>query len=200
MDQSKSPKKKDNTSSWNYMVVFLYSFDYPYHMFGLEIGNRILFFLSSAKPDNELPSIPGLDWSSDMQYLKEQALKDMPQRKKLPFSRPIPKCFEQAWISNQQPGLLVKEEGKYRKTCVKQPLSKRQKTGFQDQLSLNARQKYCRMLQVDFRLSLSYQLLLRSLFCLFLSGPFTPVDFTVQYNLCKTANLKKNKNWLPNIV
>ena len=72
--------------------------------------------MSTAKPDNELPSIPGLDWSSDMQYLKEQALKDMPQRKKLPFSRPIPKCFEQAWISNQQPGLLVKEEGKYSKT------------------------------------------------------------------------------------
>ena len=33
------------------------------------------------------------------------------------------------------------------KTCVKQPLSKRQKIGFQNQLSLNAGQKYCRMLQ-----------------------------------------------------
>ena len=33
------------------------------------------------------------------------------------------------------------------KTCVKQPLSKRPKIGFQDQLSLNAGQKYCRMLQ-----------------------------------------------------
>ena len=33
------------------------------------------------------------------------------------------------------------------KTCVKQPLSKRQKNGFQDLLSLNAGQKYCRMLQ-----------------------------------------------------
>ena len=32
------------------------------------------------------------------------------------------------------------------KTCVKQPLSKRPKIGFQDQLSLNAGQKYCRML------------------------------------------------------
>ena len=30
---------------------------------------------------------------------------------------------------------------------MKQPRSKRQKTGFQDQLSLNAGQKYCRMLQ-----------------------------------------------------
>ena len=35
----------------------------------------------------------------------------------------------------------------YSKTCVKQPLSKRQKIGFQDQLSLDAGQKYCRMLQ-----------------------------------------------------
>ena len=33
------------------------------------------------------------------------------------------------------------------KTCVKWPLSKRPLLGFQDQLSLNAGQKYCRMLQ-----------------------------------------------------
>ena len=35
----------------------------------------------------------------------------------------------------------------YSKTCVKWPFSKRQKIGFQDQLSLNAGQKYYRMLQ-----------------------------------------------------
>ena len=35
----------------------------------------------------------------------------------------------------------------YSKTCVKRPLSKRPKIGFQDRLSLNAGQKYCRMLQ-----------------------------------------------------
>ena len=35
----------------------------------------------------------------------------------------------------------------FSKNCVKWPLSKRLKTGFQDQLSLNAGQKYCRMLQ-----------------------------------------------------
>ena len=34
----------------------------------------------------------------------------------------------------------------YSKTCVKPPLSKRPKIGFQDQLLLNAGQKYCRML------------------------------------------------------
>ena len=33
------------------------------------------------------------------------------------------------------------------KACVKQPISKRQKIGFQDRLSLNAGEKYCRMLQ-----------------------------------------------------
>ena len=35
----------------------------------------------------------------------------------------------------------------YSKTCVKRPLSNRPQIGFQDQLSLNAGQKYCRMLQ-----------------------------------------------------
>ena len=35
----------------------------------------------------------------------------------------------------------------YCKTCLKWPLSKRQKIGFQDRLSLNAGQKYCRMLR-----------------------------------------------------
>ena len=36
---------------------------------------------------------------------------------------------------------------KYSIACVKWPLSKRLKIGFQDQLSLNEGQKYCRMLQ-----------------------------------------------------
>ena len=62
----------------------------------------------------------------------------------------------------------------YSKTCVKRPLSKRPEIGFQDQLSPNAGQKYCRMLQY-FRPSLSYHLSLRTLFCLFLSGRFTHV-------------------------
>ena len=34
----------------------------------------------------------------------------------------------------------------YCKTCLKRPLEKMTKAGFQDQLSLNAGQKYCRML------------------------------------------------------
>ena len=36
----------------------------------------------------------------------------------------------------------------YRKTCVKHPLSKRPKIGFQDDNLLNAGQKYCRMLDL----------------------------------------------------
>ena len=67
----------------------------------------------------------------------------------------------------------------YSKACVKRPLSKRYKIGFQMQLSLNAGQKYCRMLQESilqyFRPSLSYHLSLRPLFCPFLSGCFTQV-------------------------
>ena len=35
----------------------------------------------------------------------------------------------------------------YSKTCLKRPLKKKTKIGFQDRLSLNAGQKYCRMLQ-----------------------------------------------------
>ena len=35
----------------------------------------------------------------------------------------------------------------YNKTCVKRPLSKSPNIGFQDQISLNADQKYCRILQ-----------------------------------------------------
>ena len=68
----------------------------------------------------------------------------------------------------------------YSKTCVKRPLPKRPEIGFQDQLSLNAGQKYCRMAECSmgsilqyFRPLLSYHLSLRSLFCLFLSDCFS---------------------------
>ena len=51
----------------------------------------------------------------------------------------------------------------YSKTCLKRPLKKKTKIGFQDRLSLNAGQKYCRMLQESilqyFRPSFSYILL-----------------------------------------
>ena len=64
------------------------------------------------------------------------------------------------------------------KTCVKRPLSKRPKIGFQDQLSLNAGQNIaeCSWSILQYvRLSLCYHLSFTSLFCLFLSGRFTQV-------------------------
>ena len=39
------------------------------------------------------------------------------------------------------------KDSDYSKTCLKQPLTKKTKIGFQDRLSLNAGQKYCRVLQ-----------------------------------------------------
>ena len=64
----------------------------------------------------------------------------------------------------------------YSRTCVKQLLSKVQKIDFQNQLSLNAGQKYCRILH-HYRPLFSHHLSLRSLFGLhvFLSGRFTQV-------------------------
>ena len=35
----------------------------------------------------------------------------------------------------------------YSRTCLKQPLKKKTKIGFEDRILLNAGQKYCRMLQ-----------------------------------------------------
>ena len=69
------------------------------------------------------------------------------------------------------------------KCTVKPVLSgqskRRPKISLQDRLSLNAGQKYCRMLSWSilqyFRPSLSYHLSLRPLFCLFLSDCFRQV-------------------------
>ena len=87
---------------------------------------------------------------------------------------PIQYCWNQLIVT-----LLSLLTDTYSKTCVKQPLSKIPKIGFQDQLSLNAGQSIAEcskgsILQY-FRPSLSYHLSLRSLFYLFLSGRFTQV-------------------------
>ena len=73
-------------------------------------------------------------------------------------------------------GLIEKDI--YSKTCVKLPLSKRPKNGFQDRLLHNVGQKYCRMLQGEHSAIPSTFIKLpfvRYLFCLFLSGLFTQV-------------------------
>ena len=68
---------------------------------------------------------------------------------------------------------------KYSKTYVKRPLSKRPQIGFQDQLLLNAGQKYCRMLQGEHSAKLSTIIKLpfvsKIFICLFLNGHFTQV-------------------------
>ena len=65
----------------------------------------------------------------------------------------------------------------YSKTCLKQPLKRRPKIGFQDRLSLNAGQKFCRMLQESilqyFRPALSYNRTLRHLFFPIFEWPLT---------------------------
>ena len=76
----------------------------------------------------------------------------------------------------------------YSKTCVKWPLSKRPKIGFQDQLSLNTSQKYCRMLrmlQVELSTILSTFIKLLNVIkffvCLLLSGCFTQVLLYIEF-------------------
>ena len=60
----------------------------------------------------------------------------------------------------------------YSKTCLKRPLSKRSKFGFQDQLSLNADQKYCRMLQGEHSAILSTFIKLPFVFKIFVLSIF----------------------------
>ncbi|XP_048258673.1 pre-mRNA 3' end processing protein WDR33-like [Haliotis rufescens] len=59
--------------------------------------------------EEELPSIPGLDWSADEPFLRQYE-RDCAPKKKVPYARPIPKSFENAWKGNKQSGVLVPEE------------------------------------------------------------------------------------------
>ena len=82
------------------------------------------------------------------------------------------KCkFTPIMVAAELPLILVNS-----KTCVKWPLSKRPKLVFKTNYRLMQVKSIAEwsILQY-FRPSLSYQLLLRSLFCLFLSGRFTQV-------------------------
>ena len=60
----------------------------------------------------------------------------------------------------------------YSNTYVKQSLSKRPKIGFQDQLSLNAGQKYCRMLQGEHSAILSTFIKLQFVIKIFVKSIF----------------------------
>ena len=67
----------------------------------------------------------------------------------------------------------------FSKTCVKRPLLKRPNICFQDQLSLNAGQKYCRMLQGEHSAILltfiKLSFVIKIFILLILSGHFTQV-------------------------
>ena len=84
------------------------------------------------------------------------------------FSRSTSGCSDTGIginISSAEHCPVIKQ---YSQACLKRPLKKKTKIVFQDQLLLNAGQKYCRMLQESilqyFRPALSYHLSLRPLF------------------------------------
>ena len=71
----------------------------------------------------------------------------------------------------------------YSKTCLKQPRKKKTKIGFQDRLSLNEGQKYCRMLQVEHSAILSTLIKLPFVIKIFVLSIFEwplKTGFTVQ--------------------
>ena len=101
----------------------------------------------------------------------------------------------------------------YSKTCLKRPLKNKTKIGFQDRLSLNVGQKYCRMLQGEHSAILATYIKLPLVIKIFVSSIFewllkpwftiyakrscylnkTPVDTmpTFPWKRCISAN----RNW-----
>ena len=75
-------------------------------------------------------------------------------------------------------------------TCVKRPLSKRQEIGFHDHLSLNAGQKYCRILSTFIKLPFVIKIFVLSIF----EWPFF-TGFTVEllktYAVISNAHLSR---------
>ena len=71
-------------------------------------------------------------------------------------SRPATGADNQPVQVNFTMDSVTPPDSRYSKTCVKRPLSKRPKVGFQEQLLLNAGQKQCRMLQGDSAILLTF--------------------------------------------
>ena len=80
-----------------------------------------------------------VDWQ-ELAYIKTEC--NMKIRTKIKMSSP-----ESSLAGYINMGTNCKGICTYSSTCVKWPLSKTPKIGFQDHLSLKAGQKYCRMLQ-----------------------------------------------------
>ncbi len=57
-------------------------------------------------PPEVAPAIPGLDFGSDQSQLTDKPV----PRKKVPYAKPIPRSFEQAWESGAQPAVIQGEE------------------------------------------------------------------------------------------
>ena len=90
-----------------------------------------------------------------------------------------------------------KTQSWYSKTCVKRPPSERQKIGFQYQLSLNAGQMYCRMLQREHSAILSTFIKLPFVIKVFVLSIFEwpfYTGFTVLfYGICQQLRLSLAK-------
>ena len=83
---------------------------------------------------------------------KDQILQHTPENLLCTFfnsvRQPKKSVTEQVMQTLRRYGTLrTPDKERYSKTCVKQPLSKKQEISFQDKLSLNAGKKYCRMLK-----------------------------------------------------
>lgn len=69
---------------------------------GLEYGLPDHLKPQENNYENEVMSIPGLDFTSE-----ESATEKATTQKKIPFSKPIPKQFQQQWMESKQPLLLA---------------------------------------------------------------------------------------------
>lgn len=73
----------------------------------------IVLTISENEEEDDLPAIPGLDWSADESFFKQQERPKIPI-KKIPYAKPIPWDFERAWMTNKLPN-AEKEDPKRRR-------------------------------------------------------------------------------------
>lgn len=66
-----------------------------------------LISTDEQRKDDELPTIPGLDWEEDAALLKTEEKASL---KKVPYARPVPRVFEQAWTGEIDVDQLKKEQ------------------------------------------------------------------------------------------
>ena len=94
--------------------------------------------------------------------------------------------------------LILSSVRAYSKTCLKRPLKRRPKIGFQDRLLLNAGQKYCRMLQGEHSAILSTLIKLPFVFKTFVLSFFEwplKTGFTVCLFLLQVQQYRFSISW-----